>query len=155
MLRFIASSLFVICSSANASTLLFTNNLPADQTGATYLAGVQNIASAMAAGSRIHATITFPENGSTAYFFVDTTTAKCSVGFPASPSPILDPNPAGTLDYCSGIINMRPRIDNQADAIATSPLISGSLDTLGRYWYVGPSGVLQIQTGYAISWWAD
>lgn len=148
--------MMVVAAPCNAATLLFENNVPtADTTGVTYLSGVQAIADAIDAGHRVHVSMTYPQNGGTAHFVVELTAIACSVGFPGPPNTVTDPNPAGTLDYCSGILSMRPRIDPQADAIGTNVLIGASVNTLGQYWYIGPTGVLQVQQTYANSWWAD
>lgn len=137
--------LLSLCIPCQAATLLFTNKVPAEQTGPEYLAGVQAISDAVLAGHRIHVSIQYiDQNGLlTDTFYVDTTTLRCGS------APPTDPNP-GLMDYCSGIINLRPHIDNYADATSPSSLVSGSVDTWGRYWYQGVP-----QPNYAISWWAD
>lgn len=136
-------AMLVMSSSAIAApTLLFTNKVPAETTTPEYYAGVQAITDAIAMGYRVHASILLPENGGTAVFYSNIVDIKVSV----SPS---GPN-IGQPYYVSGILDMRPHINNMAQAIGPSPLTSGSLDSYGVYWYNGVQ-----QPGYAISWWAD
>jgi len=122
--------------------LLFANKLPAETTGAEYMTGVLAIYNAIAAGLRIHTTLTLPENGGMAQFYAEVPTIKVSIAPPG------DPN-AGLPYFASGLLVMRPTIDNFAEATAPSPLVSGSVDTWGRYWYNGTP-----HSGYVISWWA-
>jgi hypothetical protein len=123
--------------------LLFANKLPAETTGAEYMAGVLAISNAIAAGNRIHTTLTLPENNGIAQFYAEVPTIKVSI------APANDPN-AGLPYFASGLLVIRPTIDNFAEATAPSPLVSGSVDTWGRYWYNGTPS-----SGYVISWWAS
>lgn len=137
----------LLCSPCfGASVLLFTNKVPAETDTPEYYAGVQAIVDAINGGYRIHCTLQLPENGGLATFYSNVTDIKVNVGY--------NGGPPGVPNYVSAILDMRPHINNYAQALTPTPLVSGSMDSLGQYWY--SSGTLAVpQTGYIISWWAD
>lgn len=141
LFAFLFLSLTAITS--NAATLLFTNKIPAETSGPDYMTGVQAIADAIAAGKRVFATASLAENGGTARFYTDFVAVKVTIAPPGDPV-------AGQPYFVSGILAMRPKVDNAAEAIGNSPLTSGSFDSWGRYLYNGI-----VYNGYVISWWAE
>lgn len=126
-------------SGAGAQTLLYKNPCPAPAlTDATYLAGIANIIAAIDAGKRIHLSMSYAEGGGTSHFAVEITAIKA------------------TATYASGLLPMRPPINNYPEAVSATGQFVGSADTQGYYvWGDSRNGAsVNKQSCYENAWWA-
>lgn len=151
MKRIVIAALCLMLSNvANAATKLYTNPCPAPLlTDANYLAGITSITNAVNAGSRIHVSMVFAESdgpGGTLQnhtFYVELGAIS------------IEPN------FASGLLYVRPLINNLAQATNANGLVAGSLDTLGnyrfgQYIFGQPPGPAMADSGcYSTTWWGD
>lgn len=139
LLRSILVALALLFPSiSQAQTLLYKNTCPApSQSDPTYLAGVQAIRDAIDAGKTITVSMSYLEGGQYSKFTVQFSAIKAST------------------NYVSGLIMLRPPLNNDAQAIAGTSLFVGSVDSLGNYrWgYLNGSSITS-QSCYENAWWA-
>lgn len=139
MIRIFLFSVAMLCSGGvQAQTLLYKNPCPAPaQTDPTYLAGVQAIRNAIDAGKFITMSMSYVENGQTSKFTVQFSAIKA------------------TTTYVSGLILLRPPINNDAQAISGNAIVVGSADSLGNYRYGTLGGTVTSFSCYENAWWAE
>lgn len=138
-MRFLILAFILLASPASAQTLLYKNPCPApSQTDPAYLAGMQAIIAAIDAGKIISLSMAYPENGQTSHFHVPWVIMKA------------------TSNYASGLMPIRPPLNNQAQADGAVGQVVGSADTLGRYVYGDSRSGSSVSTFtcYENAWWA-
>jgi hypothetical protein len=146
----LAFALGVVCligSSAHAATLLWQNTCPpVAVTDPAYTTGIQNIANAVNAGSIIHVSLKYSENGGSSTFFTEVTAVRVAV----------NQTQAGQYaNYASGVLVLMPPINSQDQAIAGTSPTETSVDTFGNYFYGMVGKPIGQYSCYLTSWWAN